>query len=82
MALHADFGASTVAERAPLNENGSVRIAPRLVAWCLALAAVALITGGLLLDRIAAAEHVSGSGVVWLYPFLLAAVSAPALVGA
>lgn len=82
VALHADFGASTVAERAPLNENGSVRIAPRLVAWCLALAAVALITGGLLLDRIAAAEHVSGSGVVWLYPFLLAAVSAPALVGA
>ncbi len=29
-----------------------------------------------------AAEHVSGSGVVWLYPFLLAAVSAPSLVGA
>lgn len=33
-------------------------------------------------DRIAAAEHVPGSGAVWLYPFLVAAVCAPAAVGA
>ena len=65
-----------------LHKNESVRIAPRLIAWGLALAAIALIAGGLVLDRIAAEQHVPGSGSFWLYPFLLAAVSAPAVVGA
>jgi signal transduction histidine kinase len=53
-----------------------------VIAWCLALAALAVVAGGLLLDRIAAQEHLPESGSVWLYPFLVAAVSAPAVVGA
>ena len=65
-----------------LRENEHMRIAPRLLAWGSALAAVALITGGLVLDQIAATENVPGSGSVWLYPFLFAAVSVPAAVGA
>jgi len=77
-----EFGASTVARGAPLNENEGVRAAPRLVAWSLALAAVAVIAVGLVLDGIAAAQHVPGSGSVWLYPLLFAAISAPAAVGA
>ena len=76
------FGASTVVRGAPLKENEGVRTAPRLVAWGLALAAVALLAGGLVLDRIAAAQHVPGFGSVWLYPLLFAAISAPAAVGA
>jgi len=71
-----------VAKRALLHENKGVRTAPRLIAWGLGLAAVALIAGGLVLDRIAAEQHVPGSGSLWLYPFLVAAVSAPAAVGA
>ncbi|HVD10665.1 MAG TPA: hypothetical protein VNB88_08485, partial [Gaiellaceae bacterium] len=59
-----------------------MRAAPRLVAWSLALAAVAVIAVGLVLDGIAAAQHVPGSGSVWLYPLLFAAISAPAAVGA
>jgi signal transduction histidine kinase len=55
---------------------------PRVIAWCLALAALAVVAGGLLLDRIAAQAHLPESGSVWLYPFLIAAVSAPAVVGA
>lgn len=35
-----------------------------------------------MLDRIAADRHVPGSGPLWLYPFLVAAISAPAAVGA
>jgi signal transduction histidine kinase len=70
-----------VAKRPPLHENDGVRTAPRVIAWCLAFAALAVIAGGLVLDRIAAQEHVPDSGSVWLYPFLLAAVSAPAAVG-
>jgi signal transduction histidine kinase len=82
-ALQADkFGASTVARRAPLDENDGVRTTPRVVPWGLALAAVALIVGGLVLNGIAAAGHVRGSGSVWLYPWQLAAISAPAAVGA
>ena len=34
------------------------------------------------LDRIAAAQHVEESGSIWLYPWLLAAVVTPAVVGA
>lgn len=59
-----------------------MRLAPRLFAWGFALSAVAVSVGGLLLDHIAAAKHVSGSGTVWLYPFLFGAVSVPAVVGA
>ena len=77
-----EFGASTVARGAPLHENEGVQTAPRLIAWGLALAAVAVIAGGLVLDQIAAAEHVPGSGSFWLYPLLFAAISAPAAVGA
>jgi signal transduction histidine kinase len=58
-----------------------MRIAPRLFAWGFALGAVALITGGLVLDRIAAVEHVPEAGAMWLYPFLFCAVSIPAGVG-
>jgi len=71
-----------VAKGAPLHENHGVRTAPRLIACCLALAALAVIAGGLLLDWIAAEQHVPDSGSVWLYPFLAAAVSVPAAVGA
>jgi signal transduction histidine kinase len=71
-----------VAERAPLHENEGVRTSPRLIAWGLGVTALALIVGGLVLDRIAAQQQVPGSGALWLYPFLLAAVSAPAAVGA
>jgi signal transduction histidine kinase len=67
---------------APLHENERMRILPRVAAWGLALAALVLIGGGLVLDRIAAEQHVSGSGSWWLYPFLAAAVAAPATVGA
>jgi signal transduction histidine kinase len=77
-----EFGASTVARGAPLNENEGVQTALRLVAWGFALAAVALIAGGLVLDGIAATRHVPGTGSVWLYPLLFAAISAPAAVGA
>ncbi|HEX9598702.1 MAG TPA: histidine kinase [Gaiellaceae bacterium] len=59
-----------------------MRLAPRLFAWGFALSAVAVSAGGLLLDHIAAAKHVSGSGTVWLYPFLFGSVSVPAVVGA
>ncbi len=58
-----------------------MRTTLRLIAWGFALAAVGLIAAGLVLDRIAAAENVPGSGAVWLYPLLLAATSAPAAVG-
>ena len=58
-----------------------MRIAPRLFAWGFALVAVALSTGGLVLDRIAAVEHVPEAGAMWLYPFLFCAVSIPAAVG-
>jgi signal transduction histidine kinase len=40
-----------------------------------------LITGGLVLDRIAAVEQVPEAGALWLYPFLFCAVSIPAAVG-
>jgi signal transduction histidine kinase len=54
----------------------------RLVGWAFALAAVALVAAGLVLDEVAAARHVPGSGSLWLYPWQLAAVSTPAAVGA
>ncbi len=76
------FGASTVVKPAWLRENDCVPIAPRLAAVGLALVAFVLIAGGLVLDRIAAEQHVPESGSLWLYPFLVAAVSAPAAVGA
>jgi signal transduction histidine kinase len=53
-----------------------------VTAWSLALAVLAVIAGGLVLDRIAAAQHVPGSGSAWLYPFVFAAIAAPAAVGA
>jgi signal transduction histidine kinase len=59
-----------------------MRIAPRLAACALALAAVVLIVGGLVFDRIAADRHVAAAGPLWLYPFLVAAIVAPAVVGA
>ncbi len=71
-----------MAKGALVHDNDGVRTAPRVIAWCLALAALAMVAGGLVLDWIAAEQHVSGSGSVWLYPFLVAAVSAPAAVGA
>jgi signal transduction histidine kinase len=71
-----------VAEAAPLDDTRRVRIAPRLAARGLALSAFVLTAGGLALDRIAADRHVPGSGPAWLYPFLVAAISAPAAVGA
>jgi signal transduction histidine kinase len=76
------FGASTVVKRGPLHETAGVRITLPLAARALALAAVGLIAAGLVLDRIATGQHVSGAGPAWLYPFLLAAVSVPAAVGA
>src|SRR5947209_27445 len=57
-------------------------MAPRLTACGLAFTAFVLIAGGLVFDRIAAAEEVSGSGAWWLYPFVVASVCAPAAVGA
>jgi signal transduction histidine kinase len=76
------FGASTVARRALVDENDGVRTTLRLVAWGLALGAVALVAGGLALDGVAAAQNVPGSGSVWLYPLIFVAVSTPAVVGA
>jgi signal transduction histidine kinase len=61
---------------------GFVRIAPRLAAYGLGLAALVLIVAGLVLDRIAAGRHAPVSGPLWLYPFFVAAISAPAAVGA
>ena len=63
-----------------LHENERVRI-PRLMAWGFALAAVALTAAALVLDWIAAEQDVPGSGSVWLYPLLVAAIAAPAVVG-
>ena len=57
-------------------------MASRLAACGLALTALAVIAGGLVFDRVAAVEDVPGSGAWWLYPFLVAAVLAPAAVGA
>ena len=54
----------------------------RLIAWGLALLAVALVAGGLVLDRIAAGEQVEEAGNAWLYPWLLLAVAMPAAIGA
>lgn len=71
-----------MAKLALLHENEGVRTAPRLIARGLGLAAIALIAGALVLDWIAAEQHVPGSGSLWLYPFLVAAVSAPAVLGA
>lgn len=62
------------------SENGGVHLAPRLVACGLAVTAFVLTALGLVLDRAAAAEGVSGSEP-WLYPFLLAAICSPAAVG-
>src|SRR4051812_12253448 len=76
------FATSTVARRASLEENAGVRAAPGLVGWAIALAAVALLVGGLVLDGIAAARQIPGSGSVWLYPCQFAAISIPAAVGA
>jgi signal transduction histidine kinase len=59
-----------------------VRTAPSLIAWSFGAAAVVLVAGGLVLDQVASDEQVPGSGHLWLYPFLLAAVSVPAAVGA
>jgi len=59
-----------------------MRIAPRLAACALALAAVVLIVGGLVLDRVAAHRHVAAAGPIWLYPFLVVAIVARAAVGA
>jgi signal transduction histidine kinase len=59
-----------------------VRFLSRLIACGLALTAFVLTAAGLALDRVAAAEDVSGSGAWWLYPFLLAAICTPAAVGA
>jgi signal transduction histidine kinase len=77
-----EFGASTVVTGGGLDENEAVRTAPRLIAWGLALAAVAVIATGLVLDWMAAAQDVRGAGSVWLYPVLVVAISAPAVVGA
>jgi hypothetical protein len=77
-----EFGASTVVTGRRVHENEAVRTAPRLIAWGSALAAVALIAAGLVLDRIAAAQHIPRAGSVWLYPLRVAAISAPAVVGA
>src|SRR4051812_43047088 len=76
------FATSTVARRASLEENAGVRTAPGLVGWAIALAAVTLVAGALVLDEIAAARHVQGSGSVWLYPWQFAAILTPAAVGA
>jgi hypothetical protein len=76
------IGGSTVANAAPLHENDGVRTVLRTIAWCLALVALVMIAGGVVLDRIAAEQHVSEADSWWLYPFLVAAVSAPAVVGA
>jgi signal transduction histidine kinase len=57
-------------------------MASRLIACGLAVTAFVLAAAGLVLDRVAAAEGVSGSGAWWLYPFLLAAICTPAAVGA
>nr|MBA3347254.1 hypothetical protein [Actinomycetota bacterium] len=59
-----------------------MRTALRLTAWGLALVAVALAAGGLVLDQIAARQHVEASGNVFLYPWLVGAVAAPGAVGA
>jgi signal transduction histidine kinase len=77
-----EIGASTVACAACVEDNELVRIALRLAACGLALGALALIAGGVVLDRTAAGRHVDGAGSVWVYPFLVAAIAAPALVGA
>jgi signal transduction histidine kinase len=71
-----------VVEAAPLRDNGLVRIAPRVAAFGLGLAALVLVVAGLVLDRIAAGRHVPVSGPLWLYPFFVAAIFAPAVVGA
>jgi signal transduction histidine kinase len=71
-----------VVKAAPLDNNEYVRIPPRLAACGFALAALVLIVAGLVLDRVAADQHISGTGPIWLYPFLVAAISAPAAVGA
>jgi hypothetical protein len=71
-----------VARGVPGRDNGLVRMAPRFVAGGLALAALILIAGGLVFDRIAAAKDVSGAGSWWMYPFLVTAVLAPAVIGA
>ena len=71
-----------MAGAAGVRDNQLVRIALRLAACGLALGALVLIAGGVVLDRIAAGRHVDGAGSVWVYPFLVAAIAAPALVGA
>ncbi len=48
-----------------------MRIPPRLAACALAFAAVVLVMGGLVLDRIAGDRHVAAAGPLWLYPFLV-----------
>ena len=65
-----------------LSEYGCVQMAQRLTACGLAFTAFVLIAGGLVFDWIASIEGVTGSGAWWLYPFLVAAVCAPAGVGA
>jgi signal transduction histidine kinase len=71
-----------VAGAAPLEDNRGVQIAQRLAACGLAVSALVLTAGALAFDRIAAGRHIPGAGPAWLYPFLVAAISAPAFVGA
>jgi signal transduction histidine kinase len=60
---------------------GPVRIS-RLVACTTAAIAIGLIASSLVLDEVASRGGVPSAGSSWLYPFLFAAVAAPALVGA
>ena len=71
-----------MAGAASVRDTEPVRIALRLAACGLALGALVLIAGGVVLDRIAAGRHIDGAGSVWVSPFLVAAIAAPALVGA
>jgi signal transduction histidine kinase len=80
--LLSELGATTVVAAGFVHDNRAVRIASRLAACAAALVALVLVVGGLVLDRIAADRDIAGSGAVWLYPFLVAAVAAPAAVGA
>jgi signal transduction histidine kinase len=42
---------------------------------------VLALAGAMVLDRIAAADHVANTGPLWLYPFLVSAVLAPVSIG-
>ena len=59
-----------------------MRLLPRTIAYLVATAAIASVGAAIAVDIVAAGRGIDDGGPVWVAPFMLAAVAAPAAVGA